>query len=223
MTHAAEQAVMAGRVQAPPAEPWPPLGSGSPAPSEIIASLALLTPLDQGACATGKPWQSKVRRVEPRGSLPTGSCLALELEITSPAYVFVVAQDVPGELSLLFPTDCPALAPKDAGRQPGAFFRFPSLSDPQAGVLKLAGSPGTERIYAIAITESQLAAAFADRMNGIQSLCRTGQKFPLMLAASGLQQPRERIRRWQSYLNWLSTNNPGLIEWREFEFRHAPL
>jgi len=222
MMYAPEQSVLAGNSQAPQAEPLPPLRSGL-APSEIIASFALLTPLDQRACQTGKPWQSKVQRVDPRGSLPTGSCLAVEMDITTPAYVFVVAQDAPGELSLLFPSDCPALAPKDARLQPGVLFQFPALSDPQAGALKLAGSPGTERIYAIAITEPQLAAMFAGRMKEIQSLCRTGQRFPFMLSAAGLQQPQERILRWQSYLNWLSANNPGLIEWREFKFRHAQL
>jgi hypothetical protein len=89
--------------------------------------------------------------------------------------------------------------------------------------LELDGSPGTERIFAIAITAPQLAAIFADRLKELQDLCRPGRKYPGTLRTDRRQQPHERIQRWQNYLTWLSINNPGLIEWREFSFQHSAL
>jgi hypothetical protein len=100
-------------------------------------------------------------------------------------------------------------------------FQFPTLSDPQAGVLELDGSPGTERIYAIAVTTPELADRFADQIAEFQGLCRPGPKFPGLLPANSLPHPQERIRRWQSYLKQLSNTNSGQLQWRELSFRHV--
>ncbi len=220
MINAQKDTLTAGMNQVKPIKPVTPLPNISPEP-EIIRSLDLLTPLNQKYCGTKKPWGSGVQRVIPHAALLAGSCVAVEMDMTTPAYVFLMGQDAAGELTRIFPSSCPALAKKDALLQPGELFHFPSLSDPQAGVLKLGGSPGTERIYAIAATTAELADIFTNRIEEIQSLCRPGRKFPGMLPAGRFQHPQERIQRWQHYLNWLSTNNPGLIEWREFRFRWA--
>jgi len=210
----------AGLNQVEPIKPATPLPKISPEP-EIIGSFDLLTPLNQNFCGTKKLWKSGVRRVPPHAALLAGSCVAVEMDITTPAYVFLMGQDATGELTRIFPSSCPALANTDALLRPGERFHFPSLSDPQAGVLELGGSPGAERIYAIAATTAELADIFANRIAEIQSLCRPGRKFPGIFSADRFQHPRERIQRWQHYLNWLSTNNPGLIEWRELRFRQA--
>ncbi len=222
MINAQKETFVAGMNQAKPSEPLPPFQSVATA-SEIISSFDLITPLNQRFCATERPWKSGVQRVDPHESLLAGSCVAVEMNITTPAYVFLVGQDAMGELSHMFPSNCPALAKKDVLLQPGELFQFPSLSDPQAGVLELGGSPGTERIYAIAITTPELSDMFADRMKEIQGLCRPGRKFPDMLLANSLQHPQERIQRWQNYLKQLSIKYPGQLEWREFKFWHAPL
>jgi hypothetical protein len=63
---------------------------------------------------------------------------------------------------------------------------------------------------------------FADRIKEIQGLCRPGKKFPNMLLTGNFRHSHERIQRWQNYLNRLSTDNPGLIQWREIRFWHEP-
>jgi hypothetical protein len=219
MINAQKDTLIAGMNQVKPIKPLTPSPNLSPEP-EIIGSFDLLTPLNQRFCATEKPWESGVRRVPPHAALPAGSCVAIEMDMTTPAYVFLMGQDAVGELTRIFPSSCPSPAQKDALLQPGELFHFPSLSDPQAGVLELGGSPGTERIYAIAATTPKLADMITNRIVEIQSLCRPGRKFPGILSADRYQHPRERVQRWQHYLNWLSKNNPGLIEWREFRFRH---
>ena len=202
-----------------PSDPLPPVPDVSTG-SAIIGSFDLLTPLNQRFCATQKPWRSGVQRLYPRESLLTGSCVAVEMEITAPAYVFLLGQDTMGELTRIFPSNCPALSKRAVRLQPGKLFQFPSLSDPQAGVLELAGSPGTERIYAIAVTTPELADRFAERMDEIQSLCRPGRNFPGKLSAPSFQDPRDRVQHWHNYLKQLSHKYPGQLEWREFSFRH---
>ena len=222
MMNTPKENVIAGVNQVKPFKPLPPFQSAART-SEIISSFDLLTPLNQRFCTTNKPWRSGVQRVTTHDLLPAGSCLAVEMEISYPAYVFLIGQDAMGDLSRIFPSNCPALGPNSGLLHPGEPFRFPSLSGPQSAVLELEGAPGTERIYAIAITSPQLAAIFADRMQELQDLCRPGKKYPGILMTDSRRQPQERIQRWQNYLIWLSNNNPGQIEWRKFEFWHAGL
>ncbi len=191
--------------------------------SRIIRSFDLIKPLDRSFCAAENPWQFGVQRVATNDLLTTGSCLAIEMEVTMPAYVFLLAQDAAGEISRLYPSSCPAPGPADSRIYPGERFRFPSLSDPFAAVLELRGRPGTERVYGMAFASPELAAIFADRMNELQDLCRPGRKYPGIWTTAGHRYPHERIQRWQSDLNWLTKNNPGLVEWREIRFQHRKL
>ncbi len=205
--------------QAKTSGPLPPFQNLS-TESDIIGSFDLLTPLNQRCGAAEKPWRSGIQRIYPHDPLPTGSCVAVELTIRTPAYAFLVGQDARGELTRIFPSNCQA-PPKGAVRlQPGELFQFPSLSDPRAGALELAGLPGTERIYAIAVTTRALADAFGDRIQDFQSLCRPGTRLPSLLPANNFQHPAERIQHWQTYLDQLSQKYPGQLDWREFKLRH---
>lgn len=204
--------------------------SGPPAPvqniameSGIIGSFDLLTPLNQQLCATQMPWSSPIRRLIPHESVPSDSCVAVEMAVTKPAFVFLVGQDAAGELTRLLPSNCPALPNQAVWLHPGKLLQFPSPSDLRAGMLALGGSPGTEIIYAVAARTPELAGRFADRIADLQGLCRPGRKFPGMLPANGRPPARERIRRWQSYLKQLSHANSGQLEVREFSFRHVAI
>ena len=190
---------------------------------QLISSFDLLTPRDQRLCISAMPWRSGAQRVKPHEHLKTGSCLAVEVRLTKPAFVFLVGQDAAGELSHMFPSDCPGLAMNDAMLQPGQLFQFPSRSDSDTGMLELGGHPGHERVYAIAIARPDLAARFADLLKEIQGLCRRGRKFPETLLARNFGLPQERIQQWQKYLTQLSDNNPGTVQWREIEFWHTEL
>jgi len=146
----------------------------------------------------------------------------VELVTAAPAYAFLVSQDALGELSTIFPSQCPALADRNRMVQAGELFQVPSLSDPRAGVLEIVGMPGTERIYAIAVSTPVLAAELVDRMKEVQGLCRSGKVFPDTYLAAGPQLQRERILWWQNYLSRLSLDHPGQMDWRELKFEHRP-
>lgn len=218
---APEPAPVAGIPNERPYTPSP-TAHGMSNSTEIIASFDLLTPLNQKTCLTGTPWQSGVRRIGPHARLPGGGCLAVEVTLGAAAYVFLVGQDAGGELTQMFPTTCAGLQKHVAPLHPGRPFQFPSLSDPKAGVLELAGSPGMERVYAIAITSPDLAARFAGRLAEVQGLCRFGQRYPDSLTAGNPQRSEDRIYQWQAYLNRLSADHPELVQYREISFWHEP-
>ena len=204
-----------------PPEPAIPLHQTRIAPS-LISSFDLLTPLNQTFCATDTPWINGERRLDPHEHLPSGGCLALEISLSTPAYVFLVGQNADGDLTHIFPSDCPAFRKIDALLLPGKLLRFPPISDPEAGLLKLDESPGMERVYAIAITKPQLANRFAERLEEIEGLCRPGRSFANSLFSGNTWQPHERVQRWQRYLNQLSARYPEKMQWREISFWHDP-
>ena len=148
--------------------------------------------------------------------------MAVEINLRTPAFVFLVSQDSAGELTRMFPSDCRGLRQNDALLHPGKRFQFPSPTDPEAGVLELGGSTGMERVYAIAITGSNLADRFAERIDDVQGLCRPGLKFPNNFLTAHYRSSHERIQHWQYYLNRLAMKNPGLIQWHEIRFWHDP-
>ncbi|MCP4625978.1 MAG: DUF4384 domain-containing protein [bacterium] len=222
MLKAPEETKIAGMIQTEPIAPVQPSYNISAA-TPIIRSFDLITPLNRRFCAAENPWKSGVQRVASNGLLRTGSCLAIEMEVTKPAYVFLLAQDAAGELSRLYPSSCPAPGPPVTRIHPGERFRFPSLSDPQAAVLEIGGPPGTERVYGLTITAPELATIFSDRMQEFQDPCRPGKKYPEIITAKRRRYPQERIQRWQNDLNWLEKNNPGLVEWRELRFQHREM
>jgi len=188
--------------------------------SELIASFDLLAPLNRQSCSSDTPWRYGVRRIGPHERLSTGGCLAVEIAVAAPAYVFLVGQDADGELTHMFPSACAGLKSKDSLLDANRLFQFPSTSDPKAGVLVLDDSFGMERVFAIAITKPRLADQFADRLQGLQDLCRPGISFPDALLAGNPRRYDERIFRWQDYLNRFAAANPGSVQWQEIRFWH---
>jgi hypothetical protein len=186
----------------------------------LISSFGLLTPMETAVCATDTPWISGLRRVESWTHLPSGGCLAIEISLSAAAYVFLVGQDANGQQTALFPSDCPAFRNITALRRPGNLFRFPPLSTPDQGILTLDGSPGMERVYAIAITEKDLADRFAYRLAEHRGLCRPAKSAENIGSVGSPVSSDERIQHWQKYLNHLSDQFPGMVEWREILFWH---
>ncbi|MGD8261759.1 MAG: DUF4384 domain-containing protein [Desulfobacterales bacterium] len=189
-------------------------------PVALISSFDLITPVDQEVCATDTPWRSGSRRLDVHEHLPTGGCLAVEMRLSAPAYIFLVGQDATGDLTRMFPSDCPDFRTIDAFIHSGKLFQFPPLLDPEARVLELEGAPGMERVYAIAITTPELANRFGYRLDELRGLCQPGKSFPKKLLAGGNWQSHERIHRWQGYLNQLASQYPEKVQWREIRFWH---
>jgi hypothetical protein len=189
-------------------------------PQALISSFDLITPDSQAVCATDTPWQAGSHRINAHEQLPTGGCLAVEMRLSSPAYIFLVGQDATGDLTRMFPSDCPDFQKIDAFIPSGKMFQFPPLVDPHARVLELGGTPGMERVYAIAITGPDLAGRFGYQLDELQGLCQPGKRFPDRLAARAGWRADERINQWQRYLNSLTSQYPESMQWREFSFWH---
>jgi hypothetical protein len=189
-------------------------------PFALISSFDLITPNSQEVCATDTPWQAGSRLINNHEHLPTGGCLAVEMRLLSPAYIFLVGQDPTGDLTRMFPSNCSDFQTIDAFIEPGKRFQFPPIFDRRARVLQLEGTPGMERVYAIAITASDLATQFGYQLDELQGLCQPGINFPETLSFAGDGPPHERIHQWQQYLKRLATQYPEKLQWREFRFWH---
>ena len=189
----------------------------------LIASFALLTPLNQAHCATNTPWIAGERQLQSYDHIPSDSCLAVEMNLSRAAFVFLLSQDPNGELTRLYPSECPSLKKMDTLLEAQRQFRFPSIFGSGDGILALDGSPGLERIYAIAITSPEVADEFAYHIKAIQGLCRPGQGFVNTSFISPSRRPHEQIRRWHEYLNQVYRQYPEMVQWREIRFWHDPL
>jgi len=214
------QTAVAGSLPQKPPErhrPMQPVNTPS-----LISSFDLLTPLDPGLCATNTPWMAGIRRVQSGEHLPSGGCLALGISLSQAAYVFLVGRSAYGELTELFPSECPAFKEIETRLRPGKLLRFPPLSEPGKGILALDDSPGMEKVFAIAIMEKNLANRFADRLAGHQGLCLPPKNFVSMLPESTPISSAGRIQHWQNYLRDLSDRYPEMVEWREISFWHDP-
>ncbi len=163
-----------------------------------------------------------MRRVESREHLPSGGCLAVEISLLKAARVFLVGRSADGELTELFPSECPAFRQIDAQLQPGKRLRFPPLSNPGQGILELDDSAGMEKVYAIAITEPDLANRFANRLAQHRGLCRPAKGFESVLPVGVPISSEGRIQHWPKYLSHLSGRYPEMVEWREILFWHDP-
>jgi hypothetical protein len=188
----------------------------------LISSFDLITPVEPADCATDAPWKSGIRQVASGGHLPSGRCLAVEISLSATAYVFLVSQDADGMQVALFPSNCPVFRNIATLREPGYLLRFPPLSGSSQGTLMLDSSPGMERVYAIAITEKDLADRFADRLAEYRGLCRPPIRYASARPGGSPASPGQRIRHWQKYLHHLSDRFPGMVAWREIIFWHDP-
>lgn len=189
-------------------------------PLPLIAAFNLITPAAPDECATGTPWQTGTRKLNTDERLPTGSCLAVELRLEAPARIFLIAQDATGDLTRLFPSHCQDFQTIPPVLGSGRRFRFPADMDSGRRVLELTGTPGLERIYAIAVTSPDLADRFERRLDQLQGLCAPGHRFPEIITARGHRQSYEQVDQWHQYLTDLAAQYPAQLEWREFRLWH---
>ncbi|MDJ0668860.1 MAG: DUF4384 domain-containing protein [Desulfobacterales bacterium] len=214
-----EQPLTAG-IHQDPSPDIAPLGQPAERPRPLISSFNLITSPAPKACATEAPWQAGFRRLNSGARLPTGSCLAVEIRLAFPAHLFLIGQDARGDLTRLFPSSCRDFESIRPILEPGRRFQFPPPFDAGQRVLSLEGTPGLERIYAIAVTAPELANRFGYQLDRLQGLCAPGRRFPEALSAHGRRQSYGRVDRWQQYLNHLARQYPEKLQWREFHFWH---
>jgi hypothetical protein len=188
----------------------------------LFSSFDLLTPVKRTFCGTDDPWSAGFRRVKSHEHLSSNACLAVEMRLSTPAFVFLVSESANGELTSMFPSDCPALRKPNKPLRPGELFRFPSFLDPEAGILELDGSPGMESVYAIAITEPVLARQFENRLGELRGLCRPAKRLEKPLSTNFRPGFYASVQPWHGYLNQLTVRYPGMMQWRMIRFWHDP-
>lgn len=198
-------------------EPEPTEPATRPVRSELISSFSLLTPLSPAFCETKTPWLVGEREVGPGAALASGSCIALEVELHHPAFLFLLGRDGQGRMTRLFPSDCSAFSRLNNPRTGTEVFRFPPLSGSGPKALTLTQDPGREAVYAVAIRGQGLARRFAKAIAVFQGLCtdkhRSGKGLRLDSAQDSAQD-------WQAFLERQARIARGRLEWQVRRFKH---
>ena len=184
----------------------------------MIESFRLITPLAQAFCSTDTPWLLGERELPEDARLPSGGCMAVEVGMKKAARLYLFGQDETGRLKRFFPSTCEQFQATGNPITADAPLRFPPYSDSGIQVLDLDETPGTEWVYAVAISNPDLAVRFERRIQGLQDLCSAGDIFIEAGDAGG----QNRVSAWQTYLNFLSEDAGGGLDWRVRRFRHDP-
>lgn len=185
----------------------------------LIASFGLLTPSGRAFCKTDTPWLSGERYLDDGEHLTTGGCVAITLSLTSAARIYLFGGNPQGDLNRLFPSQCRELAHLNNRVPPDQGFRFPPLSGTGARALILEDAPGTERVYAVAISDAQMARRFEKYIRGIPGLCGTGGTG----MANDLQKETGNgnpFAGWQRDLEAMVKESSGAFEWQMRWFEH---
>jgi len=183
-------------------------------PSRLISDFTLVTPENPALCGTGTPWISGERVLEEGGRLPSNSCLAAQIRLTRKARIFLIGQDGEGRLLRLFPSECRTFQSMDTLQEAEREFRFPPVIGSDVRALWLDDTPGTERIYAVAVTDPIVSRKLARRVRRFQGLCREGETYMSHVS-------HDPVARWQRYLDHLAEKSGGHLEWRVRVFQHG--
>ncbi len=184
-----------------------------PTPERLISDFTLVTPENQALCGTETPWILGEKALEEGGRLPSNSCLAAQIRLTRRARIFLIGQDGEGRLLRLFPSECRTFQPMDNLQEAEREFRFPPVIGSDVRALWLDNTPGTERIYAVAVTDPIVSRKLARRVGRFQGLCREGEAYMSHVS-------HDPVARWQRYLNHMAENSGGHLEWQVREFQH---
>ncbi|MBW1816499.1 MAG: DUF4384 domain-containing protein [Deltaproteobacteria bacterium] len=218
----AESAPGAAAVESPPGPIRVSTGARrTPLPAlPLISAFNLVTPLSQAYCGTETPWRGGERYLPEGHHLPAGGCIAVETALNRPGRIYLIGQDGRSQLTRLYPSSCEAFKRMRRLLYPGESLRFPPAFG-QTQSLILEEQPGTERVYAVAVTDARMAERFEQDLRGFQGLCAVGEKTPGR--ELGIESDSgDPVILWQAYLDNMARESHGTFEWQVRAFQHDP-
>ena len=180
--------------------PKPERSDISPDPTgrmpHLISRFDVIVPISSSFCQSDRPWAQGERLMIDPGRLISGSCLALEVEPSESAWLFLIHEEESGTMKRLVPSSCsnqPSLV--DAYGS----FRFPPLGEDESMTIELDNRPGQE-------TFSVIAASHPDTARQIKELI---EQIPDACAGLGY---RVETSEWKSQLDQLVDRFPREIQ-----------
>jgi hypothetical protein len=138
-----------------------------------------------------------------------GECFLVEFDLYRPAHVLVLSHAVDGTLTRLPQKGC---ATKDSYRQRWVPRHRVQIAKPNGDGFRWAGRPGIESVYALAVTDSDVARVLATHVNRLPDGCAVDSRN----SANA-----NHYRPWLAQLDRLIDRSGGRVDWQAVRVRHA--
>lgn len=170
----------------------------------VLSKLRVLTGRDSDGCRNGG-----YEALSPLDAVERGECFWVEFDLYQPAHVLVLSHAVDGTLMRLSHSGCPSPAGSGQRLLPRHKVR---IAGQRGSGFRWAGRPGIESVYAIAITDTEVAKKLAAYVHELPDGCA---------AKTGSIARAERYQTWLAQLDRLMVHAGGSVAWQGVRVRHA--
>ncbi len=171
----------------------------------LLSRPRLVSPRDRLVCSDADPWRGPVRYRPADAPVTADECLALELEVSNEAQLFLLSHRPDAGLRRLLPASCRHTV---AQRHPGSGrtrVRIPANQGEQAP----GREPHMETFYAVAVSDDRLRRQLETHVGHLRSDCDTGRR-PAGAALDG----------WLARLDDLIQAHPAQADWQAVRVRY---
>jgi hypothetical protein len=176
--------------------------------SPILGSTQLVRPHGSALCASPTPWSLGEQTITEEQEIASDQCFGISAQVQRAAYLIVIGRNAKGQFSRFHPTVCDYLDDAPARLDRDATFHYPTRQAP-VQVLGLDENTGEEKIYLIATANKQLQLNVLNEIQDVPEIC------------DDQDSEARDSQQWETKLNRLKADNPGLFQWRVHTFMHV--
>lgn len=187
-----------------PVGPKPDLRPSHNGGTAVLSKLRVLKTRDADGCVDGV-----FDALVPHDAVRRGECFLVEFDLYRPAHVLVLSHAVDGTLTRLPQDGCVS---KDSYPQRWIPRRSVRIATRNGAGFRWAGQPGIESVYALAVTDADVAQELAKHVNRLPDGCAMN---------SGNSANAGHYRPWLAQLDRLIDRSGGRVDWQAVRVRHA--
>ncbi len=176
-------------------------------PSPMLSGLRLVSPGEAQACDSGNAWRGPVRYLPSSSAVAIDGCVAVEIQVSNAARLFLLSHRSDTGLRRVFPANCRDTASYQRPGGTGTRFRIPAVR----GERERDAEPGLETFYAIAVSGPRLRGEMEAHMRHLDSECEPGWR------ATGAAEDD-----WLARLDELIETHPAEADWQALRVRYQP-
>ncbi len=166
-----------------------------------------MSPRDRLACSDEDPWRGPVRYWPVDAPVAADDCLALELEVSNEARLFLLSHRPDAGLRRLLPASCRHTSTRQHPGNGRTLLRIPTNPGGQAR----GREPRMETFYAVAVSNDRLRRQLETHVEHLRSDCDAGWQ-PTGAALDG----------WLARLDNLIQAHPAQADWQAVRVRYSP-
>lgn len=170
----------------------------------VLSKLRVLKTRDAGGCV-----DAVYDALAPHDAVGRGDCFLVEFDLYEPAHVLVINHAVDGTLTRLSQGGCPS---EDSYPKRWVPRRHVRIAKQEAGGFRWAGRPGIESVYALAVTDAEVAQELAMHANYLPDGCAVNP---------GNSANAKHYRAWLAQLDRLIDRSGSRIDWQAVRIRHG--